>query len=187
VGKVFDALDADLVGFIESQKLFFVATAPLDADGLVNLSPKGLDTFRILGPREVAYLDLTGSGIETLAHLRENGRVCFMFCAFEGRPRILRLHGRGEAFEPGDAGWERLRPRFPELPGERAIIRVDVQRIADSCGWGVPRYTFEGQRDQLVRFAEQLGPEKLDAARAQINAKSLDGLPGLRTAQREPG
>ena len=95
MGKIFDALDAELVSFIESQKLFFVATAPLDADGLVNLSPKGLDTFRILGPREVAYLDLTGSGIETLAHLRENGRVCFMFCAFDGRPRILRLHGRG--------------------------------------------------------------------------------------------
>jgi hypothetical protein len=182
VGKVFAELDDELRGFIEAQRLFFVATAPLAADGLVNLSPKGLDSLRILGPREVAYLDLTGSGIETLAHLRENGRVVFMFCAFEGRPRILRLHGRGEALEPDDARWEELRARFPELPGARAIIRVDVQRIADSCGWGVPLMRFEGQRDQLVRVAEQLGAEKLAAGRAKFNRASLDGLPGLRSA-----
>jgi hypothetical protein len=182
VGKVFDELDAALRRFIESQRLFFVATAPLDSEGLVNLSPKGLDTLRILGPREIAYLDLTGSGIETLAHLRENGRVCLMFCAFEGRPRILRLHGRGEAFEPGQPGWDALRGHFPEIPGARAIIRVDVRRIADSCGWGVPLFRYEGQRDQLVRFAEQLGPEKIAAAQAKYNAKSLDGLPGLHTA-----
>lgn len=180
MGKVFDALDAELRSFIESQQLFFVATAPLAGDGLVNLSPKGLDTLRILGPREVAYLDLTGSGIETLAHLRENGRICFMFCAFAGRPRILRLHGRGEAFEPGSPRWDALHAHFPQLPGERAIIRVDVARIADSCGWGVPLYRYEGQRDQLVRFAEQLGPEKIAAAQAKWNTESLDGLPGLR-------
>ena len=180
MGKVFDELDAGLRSFIESQRLFFVATAPLAAEGLVNLSPKGLDTFRILGPREVAYLDLTGSGIETLAHLRENGRICFMFCAFEGRPRILRLHGRGEALEPGDPRWEALHAHFPRIPGERAIIRADVQRIADSCGWGVPLYQYEGQRDQLVRFAEQLGPEKIAAAKEKWNTRSLDGLPGLR-------
>lgn len=182
MGKVFEQIDTELRGFIEAQKLFFVASAPLAADGLVNLSPKGLDSFRILGPLEVAYLDLTGSGIETLAHLRENARVVFMFCAFEGRPRILRLHGRGEALEPGDARFDALRAHFPELPGARAVIRVDVQRIADSCGWGVPRYRFDGDRDQLPRFAEQLGPEKLDAARAQANRVSLDGLPGLRSA-----
>ena len=182
MGKVFEAIDGELKQFIEAQQMFFVATAPRGDDGLVNLSPKGLDTFRILGPREVAYLDLTGSGIETLAHVRENGRICFMFCAFEGRPRILRLNGRGEAFEPGQPGWEALKPRFPEIAGQRAIIRVDVSRIADSCGWGVPLYRYEGQRDQLVRFAEQLGPEKIEAARAKLNAKSLDGLPGLRGA-----
>jgi len=180
MGKIFDSLDDDLRAFIEAQKLFFVATAPLAADGHVNLSPKGLDSLRILGPREIAYLDLTGSGIETLAHLRENGRVVFMFCAFEGRPRILRLHGRGEALEPGDARYAALRGRFPQLPGERAIIRVDVQRIADSCGWGVPLYHFEAERDQLVRFAEQLPPEKMAAAKKKWNAKSLDGLPGLK-------
>jgi hypothetical protein len=180
VGKVFDAIDTELRSFIESQQLFFVATAPLAGDGFVNLSPKGLDSFRILGPREVAYLDLTGSGIETLAHLRENGRICFMFCAFEGRPRILRLHGRGEALEPGDARWDGLRAHFPTIPGERAIIRADVQRIADSCGWGVPLFRYEGQRDQLPRFAEQLGPEKVAAAWEKWNRQSLDGLPGLR-------
>jgi predicted pyridoxine 5'-phosphate oxidase superfamily flavin-nucleotide-binding protein len=180
MGKIFDAIDDELRAFIEAQKVFFVATAPLSADGHVNLSPKGLDTFRILGPHEVAYLDLTGSGIETLAHLRENGRAVFMFCAFEGRPRILRLHGRGEALEPGDARYAALRAHFPEIPGERAVIRVDVQRIADSCGWGVPLYTFERQRTQLVRFAEQLGPEKIAAEKAKYNAESLDGLPGVR-------
>jgi hypothetical protein len=180
MGKVFDSLDADLTSFIEAQQLFFVATAPLAGDGLVNLSPKGLDSFRILGPREVAYLDLTGSGIETLAHLRENGRIVFMFCAFAGRPRILRLHGRGQPLEPGDPGFDALRARFPPLPGARAVIRAEVQRIADSCGWGVPLYQFEGQRDQLVRFAEQLGEEKLAAAQDKFNRQSLDGLPGLR-------
>ena len=183
MGKVFDEIDAELRSFIESQQLFFVATAPLAREGLVNLSPKGLDTFRILGPREVAYLDLTGSGIETLAHLRENGRICFMFCAFEGRPRILRLHARGEAFEPGDARWDALRPHFPTIAGERAIIRADVQRIADSCGWGVPLYRYEGQRDQLTRFAEQLGPEKIAAAKERWNTRSLDGLPGLTSGR----
>jgi hypothetical protein len=179
MGKIFEQIDAELREFIEAQKLFFVATAPLDAEGHVNLSPKGLDILRILGPREIAYLDLTGSGIETLAHLRENGRIVLMFCAFEGRPRILRLHGRGEALEPGDARYSALRERFPQLPGERAIVRVDVQRIADSCGWGVPLYAFQGERDQLVRFAEQLPPEKMAAAKQKWNAQSIDGLPGL--------
>ncbi len=179
MGKTFDHIDADLRAFIEAQKLFFVATAPLSGDGHVNLSPKGLDSLRILGPREIGYVDLTGSGIETLAHLRENGRVVFMFCAFEGKPRILRLHGRGEALEPGDARYAALRGHFPQIPGERALIRVDVQRIADSCGWGVPLYRFEGERDQLVRFAEQIGPEKMAAAKKKWNTKSLDGLPGL--------
>jgi hypothetical protein len=184
VGKVFEAIDGELRRFVESQHMFFVATAPLTADGLVNLSPKGLDTFRVLGPREVAYSDLTGSGIETLSHLRENARICFMFCAFEGRPRIVRLHGRGEAIEPGEPRWDELAALFPTIAGQRAIIRADVTRIADSCGWGVPLYRYEGQRDQLVRFAEQLGPEKIAAAQSQMNVESLDGLPGLRVPRR---
>jgi hypothetical protein len=183
MSKQHPAIDDRLAAFMLAQPVFFVGTAPAGGDGHVNVSPKGLaGSFAVLGPREVAYLDLTGSGIETLAHLRENGRVVFMFCAFEGRPRILRLHGRGEALEPDDARWEELRARFPELPGARAIIRVDVQRIADSCGWGVPLMRFEGQRDQLVRVAEQLGAEKLAAGRAKFNRASLDGLPGLRSA-----
>jgi hypothetical protein len=183
MGKIFEAIDAKLAEFIRAQKMFFVATAPLAAEGLVNLSPKGLDSFRILGPREVAYLDLTGSGIETVAHLRENGRIVFMFCAFEGRPRILRLHARGDAFEPGEPEFERLRPEFPEVTGVRAIVRADVRRIADSCGWGVPLYSFQAQRDQLVRYGEQLGPEKIREAQAEYNTRSIDGLPGLRAVE----
>lgn len=183
MGKVFAEIDDKLAAFIGAQKMFFVATAPLSSDGLLNLSPKGLDSFRILGPRQVAYLDLTGSGIETVAHLRENGRVVFMFCAFEGPPRILRLQGRGRAFEPDEPEFRELRPHFPELPGVRSIIRADVERIADSCGWGVPLYAFQGQRDQLVRFAEQVGPEKLRAVHENVNDRSLDGLPGLRVGE----
>ncbi len=183
MAKVFEAIDDKLAAFIRAQHVFFVATAPLAADGMINLSPKGLDSFRILGPQSVAYLDLTGSGIETVAHLRENGRVVFMFCALEGRPRILRLHGTGQSFEPGAPEFERLRPEFPEVAGVRAIVRAEVQRIADSCGWGVPLYSFQGERDQLVRFGEQLGPEKIRAAQKQFNRRSLDGLPGLRAVE----
>lgn len=179
MGKVFEEIDEKLRSFIERQQMFFVATAPLAGDGLVNLSPKGLDAFRILDPRTVAYLDLTGSGIETVAHVRENQRITFLFCAFEGPPRILRLYGRGRALLAGTPDFEALRPSFPELPGARALVQVDVTRIADSCGWGVPLYDYQGQRDQLVRVSEQIGPEKLHEMRLEANARSLDGLPGL--------
>jgi len=181
MGEVFEEIDDALASFIREQHMFFVATAPLARDGLLNLSPKGLDSFRVLGPHSVAYLDLTGSGVETIAHLKQNGRIVFMFCAFEGRPRILRLYGRGEVLEPGDEAFDALRAGFPDLPGARSIVRASVQRIADSCGWGVPRYAFQGDRDQLVRFAEHLGPEKVRAAQLGVNARSLDGLPGVRT------
>jgi hypothetical protein len=180
MAKVFKEIDEELAAFIRQQQMFFVASAPLAPDGLVNLSPKGLDSFRILDPHTVAYLDLTGSGIETVAHLKENRRIVFMFCAFEGRPRILRLHGVGEALERGDADFEALRPRFPDHPGDRSIIRASITRIADSCGWGVPLYDFRGERDQLVRYAEQLGPEKLRRAQQKSNVKSIQGLTGLR-------
>src|SRR4029450_406348 len=132
MGKVFETLDDDLRAFIARQHVFFVATAPLGADGHVNLSPKGLDTFRVLGTATVADLDLTGSGVETIAHLRENGRLTVMFCAFEGRPRILRLYGRGRAVEPSDAEWSALSADFPQTPGARSVIVLDVDRIADS-------------------------------------------------------
>jgi hypothetical protein len=181
MAKVFEEITEELADFIRRQRMFFVATAPLGAEGLVNLSPKGLDTFRILDPHTVAYLDLTGSGIETVAHLNENGRITFMFCAFEGRPRILRLQGSGEALEPGDVEFERLRPEFPELPGARSIIRASVRRVADSCGYAVPLLEYRGERDQLIRYAETLGPERLRQAQRESNMKSVDGLPGLRS------
>jgi len=180
VGKVFEALDDRNVEFIRSQRIFFTASAPLAADGLVNLSPKGLDTFAVLDGTTVAYLDLHGSGIETVAHLRENGRITFLFCAFEGPPRLLRLYGRGEVFEPGDAGYEALAPSFPAFEGTRAIIRVSLERISDSCGYGVPRYGFEADRTQLTAWAQRKGEGGLRAYREENNRESIDGLPGLR-------
>src|SRR5687767_10044393 len=134
MGKVYDALDDGLRAFLAEQRVFFVATAP-SADGHVNLSPKGYDCFRVLDDHTVAYLDLTGSGVETIAHLRDDGRITLMFCAFTGPPKILRLYGRGEVIEAGAAGFDALAAGFPPLPGARAIIRVRVDRISDSCGY----------------------------------------------------
>lgn len=183
MGKVFDEIDERNAEFIGRQRVFFVATAPLAADGHVNLSPKGLDTFAILDPHTVAYLDLTGSGVETIAHLRENGRVCVMFCSFDGPPRILRLHGRGEAIEPGHPDFDDLRERFGDFPGVRSVIRIVCERIADSCGYGVPQYEFADERDLLPKWAENKGPEAVAAYRAERNAASLDGLPGITPAR----
>lgn len=182
MGKLYDTLEAPLVEFIRRQHVFFVATAPLAADGHLNLSPKGLDGFTVIGPREVAYLDLTGSGVETVAHVRENGRIVIMFCAFEGPPKIVRLYGEGEVLEPSHPDFATLRPRFPVLPGVRSIIRVRVTRIADSCGYGVPRYAYEGERTQLVEWAERKGEDGVATYRDANNARSIDGLPGLRGA-----
>lgn len=179
MGKQFDEITDELATWIGAQHMFFVATAPLAANGLINLSPKGMDTFRVLGPREVAYLDLTGSGVETIAHLRENGRIVFTFCAFAGPPKIVRLHGSGEAIVAGTDAFASLRQRFPDIPGARAVIRARLHRISDSCGYSVPRYEYVGARDQLVRWAENKGPDGLTRYRADKNAHSLDGLPGL--------
>ena len=179
MSQVFEALDDRLTDWIRRQHVFFVATAPLAADGLVNLSPKGLDTFAVVDQRRVAYLDLTGSGVETVAHLRENGRIVVMFCAFEGKPRILRLHGRGRAVLPGDHRFDDLARCFPPRPGIRSVIEVDVVRIADSCGFGVPLMDYRGERSELDSWAEKKGPERLADYRAKKNAVSLDGLPGL--------
>jgi hypothetical protein len=181
MGKTNEEITPELRSWVAEQHVFFVASAPLSGDGLVNCSPKGMDGFRVLGPREVAYLDLTGSGIETVAHLRENGRIVVMFCAFEGRPMILRLHGRGTAHEEGTPGFARLRSAFPDLEGARAIVEVAVERIADSCGWSVPSYRFEEDRDQLLRYYQQKGEDGVRAAR-KANRRSLDGLPGLGAA-----
>lgn len=180
MGKVHDAIDERLAAWLAAQRVFFVATAPLAADGHVNCSPRGLESLAVLGPREVAWLDLTGSGVETIAHLRENGRVVLTFCAFEGPPRIVRLHGRGTVVEPADPGYEELRVRFGAHEGVRAVIRVACTRISDSCGYGVPLYEYRGERPQLAEWARRKGPEGLRAYRAEQNARSLDGLPGVR-------
>lgn len=182
MGRIYDEITPALEAWLSAQHMFFVATAPLAADGLVNCSPKGMDTFRVLDGRSVAYLDLTGSGIETVAHLRENGRIVLMFCAFEGPPRIVRLHGAGAALAAGTVEFETLRARFPDLPGARAIIRVDVSRVSDSCGYAVPRYAFQGGRDTLLRWSGKRGSEGLERYREEKNARSLDGLPGLPEA-----
>jgi hypothetical protein len=174
-----DELTTKLVDFIEAQKMFFVATAPLSGEGHVNVSPKGMDSLRVLGPRTVAYLDVTGSGVETISHLKENGRMVVMFCAFEGKPFILRLHGRGEVLETGHADFPGLIGQFPPLPGIRSIIRLEVTRIADSCGWTVPLYDFAGTRDYYDNYAEKMGPDGIRKGQLAGNMASIDGLPGL--------
>ena len=179
MAKEFESITPELAEWIGRQRLFFVATAPLAETGLVNCSPKGLNSLRILGPREVAYLDLTGSGVETIAHLRENGRIVIMFCAFEGPPKIVRLHGTGSALLPGTDEFDRLRPQFPEHAGTRSLIHVEVNRISDSCGYSVPRYEFVEDRDTLDRWAESKGREGVRAYQQQENLRSLDGLPGV--------
>jgi predicted pyridoxine 5'-phosphate oxidase superfamily flavin-nucleotide-binding protein len=178
MGRVLDAITDELAAFIAAQRVFFVATAPTDG-GHVNLSPKGLETFAILDPNTVAYLDLTGSGVETIAHLRENGRITIMFCAFDGKPNIVRLYGRGEVLPIGEPDAEVLLPHFGEYPGARSVIRVQVDRVSTSCGYGVPLLGYEGERDQLLQFAERRGPDGLVEYREEKNAVSIDGLPGL--------
>lgn len=170
----------ELADFIGRQHLFFVATSPLAADGHVNLSPKGLDTMRVIDECTVAYLDLTGSGVETIAHLRENGRITLMFCAFEGKPNIVRLQGRGEPVLPDDDRFADLAARFPALAGLRAVILVHVDRASSSCGYAVPLMSYEGDRDKLNEWAEARGVDGLVAYRASKNAASIDGLPGLQ-------
>ncbi len=179
MGKTYDILDGTLTEFIRQQHVFFVATAPLAADGHVNVSPKGQDTLRVLGPSRVAYLDLTGSGVETIAHLKENGRIVLMFCALEGPPKILRLHGRGSVIDPPDYEYASLAAHFPPYPGARAVVQVEVTRIADSCGYAVPLFDYKGDRDVLDKWTEKKGAEGLVAYRREKNTKSLDGLKGL--------
>jgi hypothetical protein len=179
MGKIHDELTTKLVDFIEAQKMFFVATAPLAADGHVNVSPKGMDSLRVLDPRTIAYLDVTGSGIETVSHLKENGRMVMMFCAFEGSPFILRLHGRGAVLETDHRDFPQLITRFPSLPGVRSIIRLEITRIADSCGWTVPLYDFAGTRHYYDTYAEKVGPDGIRKGQIAANMASIDGLPGL--------
>jgi len=185
----YDHIDEHLSGWIARQAMFFVGSAPLADDGHVNISPKGpIGSLRVLGPDTVAYLDIYGSGSETIAHLRENGRIVVMLCAFSGPPRIVRLHGRGELLRPGDDGFDALLEEAafedPSIPqARRSIVRVEVTRVSDSCGYGVPLMEYEGQRPHSTLSARKRlrtkGPEGYEQFVVERNARSLDGLPAL--------
>ncbi len=177
MAKLFDCITDELQIFIANQHLFFVATAPLSPEGHVNLSPKGLDCFQVLSPNRVAYLDLTGSGNETSAHLQENGRITFMFCAFEGKPLILRLYGRGITLLPDSPDWDTVATHFSHLPGVRQIIVANIDRVQTSCGFGVPLYEYQEQRENLVQWAEKKGIRGIQDYQRQKNQVSIDGLP----------
>jgi hypothetical protein len=179
MAKTHEEITPKLAAFIEAQKMFFVASAPLSPDGHVNMSPKGYDSFRILGPNKVAYLDLGGSGVETIAHLRENGRITFMFCAFEGAPNIVRLYGKGTATGFDDPGFAELAALFDHMPGIRSVIVVDLDRIQDSCGFSIPFYEYTGERDQLLRAHAHLPEDQWRERRYRRNEQSVDGLPGF--------
>ena len=192
MGRTYNTIDDHLGRWIARQPLFFVGSAPLAADGHVNVSPKGpIGSLRVLGPTTVAYLDIYGSGAETIAHLRENGRIVVMLCAFSGPPRILRLHGRGEVLRPGDDGFDALLEAAafeePSIPAaRRSIVRVEISRIADSCGYGVPLMELEGQRPHNTLSASKRlrtgGPEAIGAYIAERNAISIDGLAAIDPA-----
>jgi Pyridoxamine 5'-phosphate oxidase len=189
MARNYEEIDDRLRAWIARQPMFFVGTAPLAGDGHVNVSPKGpIGTLRVLGPHHVAYLDLMGSGAETIAHLRENGRIVVMFCAFEGPPKILRLHGRGDVVTPEDPRFDDLLARceFEELgppQARRSVVLVHVSRIADSCGYGVPLMSYEGERPHHDAWAQKKmrarGPDALLDYQREKNSVSLDGLPAV--------
>ncbi len=175
MAKFFEALNPEQIEFIGRQKIFFVATAP--HAGRVNVSPKGMDSLRVLGPKTVAYLDLTGSSAETAAHIRENGRLTLMCCAFDGEPLILRLYGQGEVVRPELPAWAELKSRFPDLLGARQIILLHIDSVQTSCGFAVPYFDFAGERSLLLDWAEKKGAAGLRDYRQQKNRLSIDGLP----------
>ncbi|HEX5332361.1 MAG TPA: pyridoxamine 5'-phosphate oxidase family protein [Cellulomonas sp.] len=180
MGKIHPEIGARLSAFIEAQPVFFVGTSPLASDGHVNVSPKGgAGTLVVLDPHSVAYLDVTGSGSETIAHLRENGRIVIMLCAFTGPATIVRLHGVGRVVLPADAEFAALAARFPADRGARAVIVVDVRRVSDSCGFQVPLLEHVGDRDLLTQWSDRKTDAELAAYRATRNAASIDGLPAL--------
>jgi hypothetical protein len=182
MGKVYEAIDGRLRDFILAQPMFFVATAPSGAGGHVNISPKGgTGCLAVRDEHRVAYLDYTGSGAETIAHLRENGRITLMLCAFQGPPKIVRLHGQGRVIMPQDPDFAPLMTLFPGEParGLRSVIEVSVTRISDSCGYQVPLMEYAGDRDLLVRWAERKSDEELADYRRTRNGHSIDGLPAF--------
>lgn len=174
MARFYPELNDQHTNFMAAQLIFFTATAPMQ--GRINLSPKGMDSLRIFSSRQVGYLDLTGSGNETAAHLRENGRFTLMFCSFDADPLILRLYGQGRVVRRQDAAWAGLRPHFPDLPGERQIILMDIDSVQTSCGYAVPMMRFAGERDTLARWAEKKGPTGLLDYWREKNRTSIDGL-----------
>lgn len=179
MADVIERIDATLQAWIAQQHVYFIATAPLSGDGCVNCSPKGLDSLRVLDDRTIAYLDLTGSGVETIAHLKENGRIILMLCAFDGPPRIVRLHGRGTVVHPGEAEFDALVARFPPQLGVRSVIKIDLIRMSDSCGYAVPRMDFVAEREALTKWADKKGPDGVIEYQRNTNARSVDGLIGV--------
>ncbi|MBE2240967.1 MAG: pyridoxamine 5'-phosphate oxidase family protein [Caldilineaceae bacterium] len=175
MAKFYESITPELRAFIEAQHLFFTASAT--AESRVNLSPKGMDTLRVLDARTVAYLDLTGSGNETAAHLKADGRLTIMVCSFEANPRILRLYGRGRLIFPRDGAWAEMHCLFPTLPGERQIVVLTVESLQTSCGFGVPFYAYAGTRPALVDWAEKKGPLGISEYQRSKNRISIDGLP----------
>jgi Pyridoxamine 5'-phosphate oxidase len=174
MARIYPELTDAHVRFIQAQHIFFSATAP--QQGRINVSPKGLDSFRILSTRQVGYIDLTGSSNETAAHLRENGRFTVMFCSFDNEPLILRLYGHGEAIRRQNPAWPTLRPHFPDLPGERQIILLNIDCVQTSCGYAVPRMVYSGDRETLSQWAERKGPTGLLDYWRDKNQLSIDGL-----------
>jgi len=179
MAKFYETISESMQQFIEQQHIFFVATAPLSAEGHVNISPKGKDSFRILSPTSVAYLDLIGSGNETSAHTHENGRITIMFCAFDGPPNIVRLFGKGRTVLPSDAEWGELSALFPleNYNNVRQIIVADIHVTQTSCGYGVPFMDYVGERDTMERWADAKGADGLITYQCEKNAESIDGLP----------
>ena len=176
MGKFFDSIQPQHKTFIGEQKMFFVATAPLDTDRHINLSPKGMDSFRVLSATRVAYMDIVGSGNETSAHMLENGRITFMFCAFDGPPNILRLYGKGYTVLPNDAEWDQLSALFELHLATRQIIVADIHKLQTSCGFSVPLYAYTGERDHADKWAQKKGPEGLEEYKKEKNRVSMDGL-----------
>lgn len=183
MGNFFASITPQHETFIEAQRMFFVGSAPLGAEGHVNLSPKGLDSFRVLSSTQVAYMDIVGSGNETSAHLLENGRITFMFCAFDGPPNILRLYGKGRTVLPGDEEWKALSSNFILLPSTRQIIVADISKVQTSCGFGVPYYDYKGERDQAHKWAAKKGAAGLEEYKKEKNLVSMDGLPSALAQQ----
>ncbi len=177
MGKFSNSLQPAHIEFIDKQKMFFVATAPLAANGHINLSPKGLDSFRVLSPTQVIYLDITGSGNETSAHILENGRITLMFCAFDGPPNILRLYGTGSTILPSHSAFADYINLFPDAPGVRQIILADIHKVQTSCGYTVPLYQYAGERDHAWQWVAKKGDDGLAKYRADNNTTSMDGLP----------